>query len=213
MVHKRYRYTLKEMYLLTDDLYTKIREEASVIRKGFYIADIIEMTKELVMNNCHRYIVKNNVTELNKEELYHLAITTALYESIKSYKAEIGVHFLYYWFKIMNRVFNKEWLRLRTQKEKFNHSLYSLNEFDSVGDFTEELVNNDFIYKCIDEFTKRDKYGELIKSELNGTREERRKAKIDFLGAETYGSKERQIVSRTKKRFAEYLKGEYKKIC
>ena len=213
MVHKRYRYTLKEMYLLTDNLYNKIHEEASVIRKGFYIADIIEMTKELVMNNCHRYIVKNNVTELNKEELYHLAITTALYESIKSYKAEIGVHFLYYWFKVMNRVFNKEWLRLRTQKEKFNARSYPLNEFDSVGDFTEELVNNDFIYKCIDEFTKQDKYGELIKSELNGTREERRKAKIDFLGAETYGSKERQIVSRTKKRFAEYLKGEYKKIC
>ena len=213
MVHKRYRYTLKEMYLLTDNLYSKIHEEASVIRKGFYIADIIEMTKELVMNNCHRYIVKNNVTELNKEELYHLAITTALYKSIISYRFEIGVHFLYYWFKIMNRVFTNEWLKLISQKEKFNARFYPLNEFDSVGDFTEELVNNDFIYKCIDEFTKQDKYGELIKGELNGTREERRKAKIDFLGAETYGSKERQIVSRTKKRFAEYLKGEYKKIC
>ena len=50
----------------------------------------------------------------------------------------------------MNRVFNKEQLKLRIQKEKFNHSLYYLNEIDSVGDFTEELVNNDFIYKCID---------------------------------------------------------------
>ena len=50
----------------------------------------------------------------------------------------------------MNRVFNKEQLKLMTQKEKFNHSLYSLNEIDFIGDFTEELVNNDFIYKCID---------------------------------------------------------------
>lgn len=207
MVHKRYRYTLKEMYLLTDDLYNKIHEEVSVIRRGFYIADMFDITQELIINTCNRYIVQKQASELTTEELYNTAITFAFQYAMKSYRAEFGVHFLYYWFKVMNRVFNKEWLRLRTQKEKFNHSLYSLNEFDSVGDFTEELVNNDFIYKCIDEFTKQDKYGELIKSELNGTREERRKAKIDFLGATEYGSRERKIVQRTKQRFAEYLKG------
>lgn len=213
MRSKRFTYELNELYLLTDDIINKItKDRVSETKVNFYIYDIIEITKELIMNNCYRYIVKNNATELNKDELYHLATTIALYESIKSYKAEIEVHFLYYWFKVMNRVFNKEWLRLRTQKEKFNHSLYSLNEFDSVGDFTEELVNNDFIYKCIDEFTKQDKYGELVKSELNGTREERRKAKIDFLGVAEYGNRERKIVQRTKQRFAEYLKEEYKKV-
>lgn len=109
MGSKRFTYELSELYLLTDNIINKIAEGGvSEIKINFYISDIIEMTKELVMNNCHRYIVKNNVTELNKEELYHLVITTALYKSIISYKSEIGVHFLYYWFKIMNRVFTNE---------------------------------------------------------------------------------------------------------
>lgn len=207
MVHKRYRYTLKEMYLLTDNLYNKIHEEASVIRKGFYIADIFDITQELIINNCNRYIVQKQASELTTEVLYNTAITFAFQYAMKSYRAEFGVHFLYYWFEIMHKLFNKELLKLRTKKEKFNARFYPLNEFDAVGDFTEELINNDFIHSCIDEFIKQDKYGELIKCELHATREERTQAKLKFLGAETYGSKERQIVSRTKKRFAEYLKG------
>lgn len=213
MRRKKFTYRLDELYILTDNIIYKITEPGvSETKINFYISDIIEITKELVINNCYKFIFKNNVTELTKDELYHLAITIALHESISSYKSEKGTHFLYYWFKIMNNIFINEWLKLMSKKEKFNCSLYPLTELTSVDDFTEELINNDFIHSCIDEFIKQDKYGELIKCELNVFREERTKAKINFLGVAEYGNRERKIVQRTKERFAEYLKEEYKKI-
>ena len=213
MRRKKFTYRLDELYILTDNIIYKITEPGvSETKINFYISDIIEITKELVINNCYKFIFKNNVTELTKDELYHLAITIALHESISSYKSEKGTHFLYYWFKIMNNIFTNEWLKLMSKKEKFNSRLYQLTKLSYVNDFTEELINYEFIYNCINEFIKQDKYGKLIKCELINSRKEKRKARLKFLNASEYGIKERKIVQRTKQRYEKKKKKEYKRI-
>ena len=127
MRRKKFTYRLDELYILTDNIIYKITEPGvSETKINFYISDIIEITKELVINNCYKFIFKNNVTELTKDELYHLAITIALHESISSYKSEKGTHFLYYWFKIMNNI-SVSYTHLDVYKRKEYISLPQLN--------------------------------------------------------------------------------------
>lgn len=203
---RNFKFTMEELYSITDELIIKVQDSnTTATEKDYYVGEIINVTEELIKNNCHRYIVKKKVTELTSEDLYEIAISFALVESIKKYEVESGVHFLYFWWSIMNRMFNKAFTSKTTKKEKMNSGCCDLNETDSVEDFSEELCHKNALYKYILEFEKVDKYGKLIRCEMLRGQEEQRMARLYVLGVTQYGDKERQIVSRTKKRFKKFL--------
>lgn len=203
---RNFKFTMEELYSITDELIIKVQDSnTTATEKDYYVGEIINVTEELIKNNCHRYIVKKKVTELTSEDLYEIAISFALVESIKKYEVESGVHFLYFWWSIMNRMFNKAFTSKTTKKEKMNSGCCDLNETDATEDFSEELCHKNALYKYILEFEKVDKYGKLIRCEMLRGQEEQRMARLYVLGVTQYGDKERQIVSRTKKRFKKFL--------
>ena len=204
---RNFKFTLKELYSITDEMIAKVKNPATTEReRNYLVGELINVTEELIKNNCHNYIVKKKVTELTTEELYEVAISIALTESINSFNQESGVNFLYYWWRIMLRRFNKEFTHMTTKKEKLNAGCCDLNETDAVEDFSEELCHKSALYKYILAFEEVDKHGKLIRCEMLKTQEERRVARLYVLGASEYGNKERKTVQRTKERFREFLK-------
>lgn len=203
---RSFKFTMEELYSITDELILKVQDNTTTpTEKDYYIGEIINVSAELIKNNCHRYIVKKKVTELTSEDLYEIATSIALTQALNQYDAESGVHFLFFWWIVMNRMFNKAFANKVTKKEKLNSDCCDLNETDSVEDFSEELCHKNALYKYILEFEKVDKYGKLIRCEMLKGQEEQRMARLYVLGVTQYGDKERQIVSRTKKRFKKFL--------
>lgn len=203
---RNFKITMEELYSITDELILKVQDNTTTpAEKDYYVGEIINVSTELIKNNCHRYIVKKKVTELTSEDLYEIATSIALTQALNQYDAESGVHFLYFWWIVMNRMFNKAFANKVTKKEKLNSSCCDLNETDSVEDFSEELCHKNALYKYLLEFEKVDKYGKLIRCEMLKGQEEQRMARLYVLGVTQYGDKERQIVSRTKKRFKKFL--------
>lgn len=201
-----FKFTMEELYSITDDLISKVQDSSvTSTQKDYYIGEIIEVTKELIKNNCHRYIVKYKVTELTSDDLYEIAISFALVEAINKYEVESGVHFLYFWWVVMKRKFNKAFANKTTKKEKMNSSCCDLNETDATEDFSEALCHKSSLYKYIIEFEKVDKHGKLIRCEMLPNQEERKMARLYVLGVAEYGNRERKIVQRTKQRFKEFL--------
>lgn len=202
----KFKHPLEDIYNITNNLIIEIKkEETKAHKKDFLIGELIEVSKDLVKNNCYKYLYKHNVTELSYEDLYEIATSFALVEAIQKYDSSLEVHFLYFWHLIMKRMFNKAFMHKLTQKEKLNDACYELKETDSQKDFSEEYCEKKSLHKYIIEFEKEDKYGQLIKCELIQNKLERKKARLYVLGAVEYGAKERKIVQRTKERFKKFL--------
>lgn len=203
---RNFKFTMEELYSITDELIIKVQDSnTTTTEKDYYVGEIINVTEELIKNNCHRYIIKKKVTELTSEDLYEIAISFALVESIKKYEVESGVHFLYFWWIVMNRMFNKAFANKTTKKEKMNSGCCDLNETDATEDFSESLCHKSSLYNYILAFEKIDKYGKLIRCEMLSNQEERKVARLYVLGVPQYGNRERKIVQRTKERFKEFL--------
>ena len=176
--NRSFKFTMEELYAITDELIMQVQEEnVGATAKDYYIGEIINVSAQLIKNNCHRYIVKNKVTELTSEDLYEIAISFALVEAINKYNAESGVHFLYFWWVVMVREFNKAFANKTTKKEKLNSGCCDLNETDATEDFTEDLCHKNSLYKYILAFEKVDKFGKLIRCEMLPNQEERRMAR------------------------------------
>lgn len=214
---KKFKVTLEELYTRTDALALEVLKTTGK-KKEFLIGDIIEISKELVHNNCRNFIKKNGADELNADDLYISATSISLYQALETFKPEREIHFLKYWQIFMERQFLYEFEKATSIKAKYyqKNVCSSDVEIDSTGntilsyastgqDIAEDTCMKIVVGKLISEFEEKDKHGKLIRCEMLGTPAVRRMAILKVLGAEEYGAKERKIVQRTKERFKKFL--------
>lgn len=214
---KKFKVTLEELYTKTDELALGVLG-ATGKKKEFLIEDIINISTELVKNNCKNFIKKNGADELNAEDLYISATSISLFQALETFNPERGIHFLKYWQVFMERQFLYEFEKATSIKAKYyqknvcssdveldlnGHTILS---YKSTGqDLAEETCMKLVVGELISEFEQKDKHGKLIRCEMLGTPAVKRMAILKVLGAEEYGAKERKIVQRTKERFRKFL--------
>lgn len=217
--NRSFKFTLEELYQITDGLIAEIKtEEVMEFEKGFLISELIETTEQLVKNNCKRFIRKNNADELTITGLYETATSFSLWKAIQDFDIEKGVHFLTYWNMIQQSHFMNDFKKATSQTMKFHqHNICSSDvEIDGDGntilaykeddsDLAEEVSMKLTLDELIDTFEKTDKYGKLIRCELIGTQAIKTQAMLKVLDADVYGNTQRKQVQRTKERFAKLL--------
>lgn len=215
----KFKYSLKDLYSITDSIIIKLKtEEVKETEQGFLIGEIIDVTEQLVKNNCKRFIRENNADELTIEDLYNTATSFSLWKAIQDFDLSQGIHFLTYWNMIMSSHFINEFQKATSQTMKFHqHNVCSSDvEIDGDGntildyredevDLAESMSIKLTLDELIDAFEKKDKFGKLIRCELIGTQSIKTKAILKVLGVDTYGSTQRKQVQRTKERFAKFL--------
>ena len=215
---KKYRYDLNTIYTKVNDIVREIQQEGtSEIQKNFLIGDLLEITEELVHNNCKKFIATYSIKDITEEELYSVAITLPLLDALNWFSFEKGNNFMTTWEGFMKRRFYNELSIISNDKSKwFRNNVSSADKelsedgttiVDIVGeeDFTEELCEEMELMSLVKKFEEMDKHGAVIKCLLIESQEHRTEAIKNALGVETYGSKERKQVQRAKERFIKYL--------
>lgn len=214
---KKFKVSLEELYRKTDVFALQVLG-ATGKQKEFLIGDIIEISEELVNNNCKKFIKENGADELNVDDLYISATSIALHKALQTFNPEKEVHFLKYWQIIMESQFLYEFEKATSQKAKYYKKNVCSSDvsIDSEGntilsyrhteeDIAEETCMKLIVGELISDFEQKDKHGKLIRCEMIGTPAVKRMAILKVLGAEEYGAKERKIVQRTKARFKKFL--------
>lgn len=216
-MNKEFKYDLETIYSEVNRLGKAYqREGITETEKHFILVDIIEVTEELIYNQCKNFLKPLNTT-VTIEELYSIAITEPLMEVLDWYDFEKGNNLMVTWISFMKRRFcnavKQDWTKgALWRKTHIYSSDKELNEdgttiCDLVGetDFTEERCTTISIGKMLEEFEKVDKQGQVIRCLLLKKREERTSAIVHLLGAESYGDNERKAVERVKARFVKFL--------
>lgn len=221
---KHYRHSLEEIYTTTDRLvleYQAGRGRHTEHEEHCILAQILEVTDELIRYNCDKFIAVNGVYTVSYDEIYAEAVGMAFYKAINNYKPVTADgkenHFVSYWNLVCQSYF-KNAIRDSNSKKRqaFNTAVsteveicegdYSLLDALSTGnDMGEVVVEKLHLRNVLQEWNKITKYPNLIECELIGTKEIRTKAILHILGATEYGAKERKIVQRHKEKFAEFL--------
>ena len=216
---KTFKHSLTELYGITNELVKEIQAEGTTeIQKNFLIADLIELTDELIQNNCKGFIRRYGADELDVEELKLIATGPSLWKALQNYDAEYGTHFLSYWNMQQQSYFINEFNSATSETAKF-HQLKVCSADESIGENGETILeikteDNDFadsfctsliLEDLINEFEQVDKCGKVIRCLMIGTQAIRTKAILEVLGAEAYEDNERKKVERVKKRFAKFL--------
>ncbi|MDK0636869.1 hypothetical protein P5E39_13030 [Clostridium perfringens] len=215
---RKFKLDLETIYERTNALVKEIqREETSDLQKNFLIGDLIDISKELVLANCRKFIDKYSITEITKEELYVVAVTTALYDVLEWFSFEKGNNFMPMWELFMNNRFNNELTALCSEKQKWfrGNVCSSDKELNSDGttvlelvgerDFAESVCSEITLGNLLSDFEKMDKHGAVIKCFSIQSQEHRREAIMKALGVEEYNSTVRKQVQRVKERFIKFL--------
>lgn len=215
---KKYNYELTTIYKKVNEIVKELQKaETPEFKKNFLLSDLLEVTEELVRNNCKRFISKYSIKDISEEELYSIAISLPLIEALEWFSFEKGNNFMPMWDKFMQSRFKNELKALSLEKQKwFRNNVSSSDKelcedgttiADIVGeeDFTEEFCEKAELGKILDEFEEMDKHGKVIRCLLIESQQHRTEAIKEALGTEEYGSKERKQVERARKRFASFL--------
>lgn len=215
---RKYKYDLNTIYTKVNDLVREIQKEGiSEVQKNFLIGDLLEVTEELVHNNCKKFIAKYSIKDITEEELYSVAISLPLLDALNWFSFEKGNNFMATWNGFMKKRFLNELNAISNDKSKwFRNNVSSADKelvvdgttiVDIVGeeDFTEELCEEMELMNLVKQFEEVDKHGAVIQCLLIDSQEHRTEAIKKALGVEVYGSKERKQVQRAKERFIKYL--------
>lgn len=215
---KKYRYELSTIYVKVNEIVKEIQKEStSETQKNFLICDLLEITEELVQNNCKKFITKYSITDISQEELYAIAISIPLIDALNWFSFEKGNNFMATWNGFMHKRFLNELTEISNEKNKwFRNNVSSADKelsedgttiVDIVGeeDFTEGVCEEIELMSLIKEFEEKDKHGAVIRCLLIDSQEHRTEAIKRALGVEEYGSKERKQVQRAKERFIKHL--------
>lgn len=216
-MEKNFKYDLETIYNEVDRLAKEYQAEGkTATEKHFILSDILEVSKELVMNHCHQFL-RGRTTTVTAEELYAVAITEPLLDVLNWHDFNQGKNIMVNWISFMDKRFNNAIKSGRTKKVVWEKThVYSADKpltedgvtiCDLVGeeDFSEGMCARISIGEMLESFEKKDKHGKIIRSLLLRTQEARREAFLEVLGAEKYGDNERKAVERTKKRFVKFL--------
>lgn len=215
---KNYKHDLNTIYTEVNSIVKQIQKEGiSETQKNFLLSDLLEITEELVQNNCKKFIAKYSITDISQEELYSVAITLPLLDALEWFSFEKGNNFMATWNSFMQKRFLNELTEISNDKNKwFRNNVSSADKglaedgstiADIIGeeDFTEDFCEEMELMKIIRSFEKVDKHGAVIECLLIDSQEHRTEAIKRALGVEEYGNKERKQVQRTKERFIKYL--------
>lgn len=213
-----FKYSLAELHLTCNDLVIAIKDDATTeAQRDGYIAELLELTKELTINNCKNFICKYNATELELDEAFVISSGLALFRAIEKYDPSKGAWFLTYWHKCIESCLINEFKRLTTKKAKFNreavfvggqdHTVEGeaeilINTVPTDQDMAEEVCGRITMESLIDRFVDEDKHGFLIRVLIKGGSA---KDLSTALNSAEYGARERKVVQRTKERFAKFL--------
>lgn len=224
MTKTNFKYDLETIY---EEVNIIVREyknpNTTKIQRNFLIEDLVNITKELVMNNCKNFLTKYTVTDLTLDEVYAVAIGESLMIALDWFTFEKGNNFMPIWKTVMERRFLNELKKLSSQKASFfrtcvtssDNTLIHSSHWEDGGvtimeivgekDFSENLCEGISLMELIEEFESVDKYGKVIRCYFIGSPKVRGNAIAKALGREAYGDNERQDAKRTRERFAKFL--------
>lgn len=215
-----FKYTVEEIFEISESTVRAIKTvELTETQRGFLLADLLEVCGEFMNNKCKRFKRKNESLSLEVEDLYSMAVSTSLMKALQGYKLTDTNRFFQYWLTTVEHDLINAGVKDRSKKEKFNSQDYmkSTDEVMGEGDTTilnyipddynleEEVCGKMLLNSLLDEFESKYKYGALIRCEAIQGREEKTKAILKILKADTYGSKERGKVCEAKKLFKNFL--------
>lgn len=219
MTTKKFNYDLEKIYSKTNNIVRKYQDEnTSKIQKEFLVADLLEVTEQIVKNNCKRFIRQYTITAINEEELYAVAISQPLIDALNWFDFTKGDNFLKAWHYFMMKRFWNELKEISTKKAMFfRNNVCSSDRVlgegsgsticDLVGesDFSDKVCTKITLLSLIEQFEKIDRHGKVIRCLVIKNQQERTEAFKQVLGSNTYGSTERKQVQRVKGRFREYV--------
>lgn len=216
-MNKEFKYDLQTIYSEVNRLGKAYqREGVTEIEKHFILVDIIEVTKELIYNQCKNFLKPLNTT-ITIEDLYAIAIAEPLLEVLVWYDFEKGNNLMVAWLSFMEKRFKNAvghdctkgaiWRKthIYSSDKELNEDGTTICDLVGDTDFAEERCTTISIGEMLDAFEKVDKHGQIIRCHLLKKRDERTSAILHILGAEKYGDKERKAVERVKERFARFL--------
>lgn len=224
MTKNNFKYDLKTIYEEVNNIVKEYQDPAtSKSKRNFLIEDLLNISEELVMNNCRSFISKYTITELTIDEVYSIAISTPLLEALDWFTYEKGNNFMPIWKSFMERRFLNQLKKMSSQKASFfrtsvtssdniitpithkGESGSTIMEIVGEEDFSEKMCQGFSFMELLESFEKVDKFGGVIGCLLIGSQDARTNAILKVLGAENYGANERKAVQRTKGRFIKFL--------
>lgn len=227
-----FKHELKELYAITDDMVREYQSaDTTKYERGCIVADLLDITEELIKNNCKGFIKRYNATEVEEENLQSIACGVSLVHALNLFNFDRGVHFLTLWNKIQQRAFINEFKRCTTGKEKFHQFDCCSSDYkiDSEGntileykegssDITEDVVGvvtlldmvKRFDYECTNHRAgKRSLHGKIIKILSNESKQVQKAGLRKILGEEATDESIRQDISRARKSFKEFLEEQH----
>lgn len=209
---KKFKTDLKDLYQITDGILKRLKtEELSKVREELLIGELIEISEELVLNNCKRFIREKGVTEITQDELYITATSIALWKAIKGFDINKGVNFLIYWEMIQKSCFINDFAQATNKANKFYSSSVcssdvGIDENDNtIMEYVEDTnnsldvaINKVVINDLINAFEKIDKHGKLIRCEMIIKPELRTEAMLKVLGINKEDFKNEEAYKRAK---------------
>lgn len=220
MINRKFNYDLETLYVGVNGLVKQYKTEGlSLVQKNFIIGDLLNLTHELVMNNCKRFIRKYTITDLTEEDLYAVAIGEPLLDALDWFDFTKGNNFMVTWHSFMVKRFCNELKEISSKKASFFRNNVSSADkilgdaesestiLDIVGeeDFSGAVCGRLSLSELIRHFEEVDKHGKVIRCLAIKSQAIRTEALMKVLGSSTYGNKERKQVQRAKERFAQLL--------
>ena len=224
MAKSNFKYDLETIYGQVNNIIKEYKNpNTTMAKRNFLIEDLLNITEELVKNNCKNFITRYTITDLTVDEIYSIAISTSLLEAIDWFTFEKGNNFMPIWKGFMERRFLNELKKISSQKASFfrtcvtssdniitprihgGESRSTIMEIVGEEDFSEGICQGYSFMEILEKFERIDKFGEVISCFLIGSQDARTRALLKVLGAESYGANERKAVQRTKERFIKFL--------
>lgn len=220
MINRKFNYDLKTLYAKVNAIVSQYKAEGTTERqKNYLIGDLLEVTDELVRNNCKKFLRRYTITEITEEELYAVAIGYPLLDALDWFDFSKGDNFMAIWHNFMLKRFCNELKEISSKKASFFRKNVSSADkilgdaesestiLDIVGeeDFAGAVCGSLSLSEIIRHFEKVDKHGKVIRCLAIKSQAIRTEALMKALGSTTYGNKERKQVQRVKERFAQLL--------
>lgn len=222
MNKKEFKNSLEVIYEGANSIAEKYKKSDSRCEKNILIGDLLELTEEIVKNNCKRFTIKYSITEAEAtiEDLYSIAIAESLLDCLDWFDFGKGNNFMPMWEMFMNRDFMHMLKNIRFGKiskntastyldEEINESGTTKGDLLGVEDSCYEEMMENNIQALIKDFAKNDYDKEIaeqvIKAFFIERESVRTKTFAKILGAEKYNNKCSKKVHKIRDRFRKYL--------
>ena len=209
---------LSTIYPITDNLMRQYLTSTDAIKKEWYLADVKELARGIMIKNAVSFHARYNVTQLSVHELFNIAVMgQAFYEAIKRWDPNANVYFLQYWriqaeSAMLNLLRSVTSNQARFHENALNSPRDTESALDSYEakavaccvDVEEEVIRkDDELLRLFHEFIETDRRGRLLEREALPTLAKSTLTK-ELLGDDVPKANNRRIAYMTRKRFLKF---------